>query len=144
MTLALHPGAGCLASGFAGDAGADTRGRSALRRGLGRAAGSLALAGRALGLAGKRSLRCRATALALVFSELFQNALEHGGDEVRIELASRNGSALLTITDDGGVDGDVRSGTGLSIVRALVRDELRGTFELRSDGGTRAEVLFPA
>jgi two-component sensor histidine kinase len=42
------------------------------------------------------------------------------------------------------VDGNVRSGTGLSIVRALVRDELRGTFELRSDGGTRAEVVFPA
>src|SRR3989441_1045914 len=86
----------------------------------------------------------RATALALVFSELFQNALEHGGDEVRIELASRNGSAMLAITDDGGVEGNVRSGTGLSIVRALVRDELQGTFELRNDAGTRAEVLFPA
>jgi two-component sensor histidine kinase len=86
----------------------------------------------------------RATALALVFSELFQNALEHGGDEVRIELASRNGSALLAITDDGGVDENVGSGTGLSIVRALVRDELGGTFELRSESGTRAEVLFPA
>ena len=34
-------------------------------------------------------------------------------------------------------------GTGLSIVRALVRDELRGTLDLRSDGGTRAEVVFP-
>src|SRR5438067_12697170 len=33
----------------------------------------------------------RATALALVFSELFQNALEHGGEEVRIELARRDG-----------------------------------------------------
>ena len=86
----------------------------------------------------------RATALALVFSELFQNALEHGGDEVRIELASRNGSALLAISDDGGVDEEMRSGTGLSIVRALVRDELGGTFELRTDSGTRAEVLFPA
>ena len=30
----------------------------------------------------------RATALALVFSELFQNALEHGGGTVRIELIS--------------------------------------------------------
>jgi two-component sensor histidine kinase len=86
----------------------------------------------------------RATALALVFSELLQNALEHGGNEVRIELARRNGSALLAITDDGGVDEDVRSGTGLSIVRALVRDELQGTFELRGESGTRAEVLFPA
>jgi two-component sensor histidine kinase len=86
----------------------------------------------------------RATALALVFSELLQNALEHGGDEVRIELAMRNGRALLAISDDGGVDEEARSGTGLSIVRALVRDELQGTFELRNDSGTRAEVLFPA
>ncbi len=86
----------------------------------------------------------RATALALVFSELLQNALEHGGETVRIELAARNGNAVLSIADDGGVDDDAGSGTGLSIVRALVRDELQGTFELRSDGGTRAEVVFPA
>src|SRR5215210_2820351 len=33
----------------------------------------------------------RATALALVFSELFQNALEHGGGTVRIELTSEPG-----------------------------------------------------
>ena len=37
----------------------------------------------------------RATALALVFSELLQNALEHGGEDVRIELARRNGDVLL-------------------------------------------------
>jgi two-component system, sensor histidine kinase PdtaS len=86
----------------------------------------------------------RATALALVFSELFQNALEHGGERVRIELASRNGDAVLAISDDGGVDDNLRSGTGLSIVRALVRDELQGTFELRNEAGTRAEVVFPA
>ena len=36
------------------------------------------------------------------------------------------------------------SGTGLSIVRALVRDELRGELELANDGGLRAEVVFPA
>jgi len=86
----------------------------------------------------------RATALALVFSELFQNALEHGGQEVRIELASCNGDAMLAITDDGaGIAGEP-SGTGLSIVHALVRDELGGTFDLRHDAGTRAEVVFPA
>ena len=86
----------------------------------------------------------RATALALVFSELFQNALEHGGDSVRIELARRDGEAVLAIADDGEGPGADASGTGLSIVRALVRDELGGTFELRHDGGTRAEVVFPA
>src|SRR5262249_61192331 len=53
----------------------------------------------------------RATALALVFSELFQNALEHGGERVRIELASRNGDAVLAVSDDGGVDGKPRTGT---------------------------------
>jgi two-component system, sensor histidine kinase PdtaS len=87
----------------------------------------------------------RATALALVFSELFQNALEHGGESVRIELAQRNGDVVLAIADDGaGIGGGEESGTGLSIVRALVRDELRGTLELTDDGGLRAEVVFPA
>jgi two-component sensor histidine kinase len=87
----------------------------------------------------------RATALALVFAELLQNALEHGGDRVSVELARRNGDVVLAIADDGaGVSADAASGTGLSIVRALVRDELRGTLELTSAAGTRAEVVFPA
>jgi two-component sensor histidine kinase/putative methionine-R-sulfoxide reductase with GAF domain len=86
----------------------------------------------------------RATALALVFSELFQNALEHGGATVRIELARRNGDVLLAISDDGGgLDGG-RDGTGLSIVRALVRDELQGSLEFADQDGLRAEVVFPA
>ena len=37
-----------------------------------------------------------------------------------------------------------RRGTGLSIVEALVRDELGGTLSLEDDGGLRAEVVFPA
>jgi two-component system, sensor histidine kinase PdtaS len=87
----------------------------------------------------------RATALALVFSELLQNALEHGGQSVRVELTRRDGQVALTIADDGaGVDGEPVSGTGLSIVRALVRDELGGTLSLDSEGGLRAEVVFPA
>jgi two-component system, sensor histidine kinase PdtaS len=85
----------------------------------------------------------RATALALVFSELLQNALEHGGDAVRIRLVRRNGDAVLAIADDGGGIADDASGTGLSIVRALVRDELKGRLDLHNDGGTRAEVVFP-
>jgi two-component sensor histidine kinase len=85
----------------------------------------------------------RATALALVFSELLQNALEHGGEVVRVELAQRNGDVVLSIVDDGGGMGGAESGTGLSIVRALVRDELHGSLSLSSDGGLRAEVVFP-
>jgi two-component sensor histidine kinase/putative methionine-R-sulfoxide reductase with GAF domain len=86
----------------------------------------------------------RATALALVFTELFQNALEHGGEHVSIGLAQRDGEVVLTIADDGDGIGEERVGTGLSIVRALVGDELRGTIQLVNDGGLRAEVAFPA
>jgi signal transduction histidine kinase len=62
---------------------------------------------------------------------------------VSLELAQRDGEVALTITDDGeGVSG-TRVGTGLSIVHALVRDELKGTFELDSNGATSARVVFP-
>ena len=86
----------------------------------------------------------RATALALVFTELFQNALEHGGAHVSIALSRRDGDVVLTIADDGDGIRGASSGTGLSIVRALVRDELNGEIALESNGGLRAEVVFPA
>src|SRR5689334_12299536 len=102
------------------------------------------------GLAGGRDVQAvleplslagnRATALALVFSELLQNALEHGAGAVSIELAQRNGDIVLAIADQGAGAHGEPTGTGLSIVRALVRDELHGSFEL---SGSRAEVIFP-
>jgi two-component sensor histidine kinase len=48
------------------------------------------------------------------------------------------------VADNGAWRDDARDGTGLSIVRALVRDELKGELSLVSDGGLRAEVAFPA
>ena len=45
----------------------------------------------------------RATALALVFSELLQNALEHGGDDVRIELAQREPRVTRQLAKRGAV-----------------------------------------
>ena len=106
------------------------------------------------GLAGPKSVQAalepvalagdRATALALVFSELLGNALEHGGGTISIELSQRGDDVVLAVADDGeGLNGD-GDGTGLSIVRALVRDELGGTLALLDDGGLRAEVTFPA
>jgi two-component sensor histidine kinase/putative methionine-R-sulfoxide reductase with GAF domain len=86
----------------------------------------------------------QATALALVFTELFGNALEHGGDHISIALAQRNGEVALTIADDGAGIQSEKTGTGLSIVRALVRDELRGELSLENVAGLRAEVVFPA
>jgi two-component sensor histidine kinase/putative methionine-R-sulfoxide reductase with GAF domain len=86
----------------------------------------------------------RATALALVFSELLQNALEHGGDAVVIELSRSNGTVFLSVADNGPGVADAKHGTGLSIVQALVRDELGGTLTLGGTAGTRAEVVFPS
>ena len=52
---------------------------------------------------------------------------------------------MLEVADDGaGHPGRAAKGTGLSIVRALVRDELGGTLELDGGDGTRARVRFPA
>jgi two-component sensor histidine kinase/putative methionine-R-sulfoxide reductase with GAF domain len=111
--------------------------RAMLMQGLG-AAKHVETQLRPVSLAGNR-----ATALALVFSELFQNALEHGGSSVTVELAQRSGDVVLAIADDGEGFGEEADGTGLSIVEALVRDELRGTLSLANDGGLRAEVVFP-
>ncbi|MGH3038860.1 MAG: GAF domain-containing protein [Gaiellaceae bacterium] len=86
----------------------------------------------------------RATALALVFCELLGNALEHGGDDVQVELARANGRVQLTVADNGSWSDGAREGTGLSIVRALVREELDGELLLVADGGLRAQVAFPA
>ncbi len=86
-----------------------------------------------------------ATALALVFTELLQNALEHGGANVAVELAESDAEVLLVVSDDGGgIANGSSEGTGLSIVRALVRDELGGTLRIESANGVRAEVRFPA
>ncbi len=86
----------------------------------------------------------RATALALVFTELLGNALEHGGDRVSITMRRDEDDVVLAIADDGGGMRGASDGTGLSIVRALVRDELRGTLELAGGGGLHAEVRFPS
>jgi two-component sensor histidine kinase len=87
----------------------------------------------------------RATSLALVFSELLQNALEHGGPHIRVGLSTTEEEVTLTIFDDGiGISEKPTHGTGLSIVEALVRDELRGSLDLRAENGTLALVRFPA
>ena len=86
----------------------------------------------------------RATSLALVFSELFGNALEHGGGTISITLTGRDGDVVLAIADDGDGMQAAPDSTGLSIVRALVRDELGGELTLVDGPGLCAEVRFPA
>ena len=95
-----------------------------------------------------------ATSLALVVSELVQNALKHafrGRDHGRVLITLRADGAdlLVLVTDDGagagpGTEKPTRKGLGLEIIKALVHD-LRGTFEMHlSDQGSQALVRFPA
>jgi hypothetical protein len=99
-----------------------------------------------------------ATPLALVLTELMQNALQHGlsGPALAapgfLEVAARRGPGLLTVTvTDNGIglpanfDLDSTSSLGLQIVRTLVLTELDGKLEIapRPDGGTRVLVELP-
>ena len=85
----------------------------------------------------------RATALALVFTELFQNALEHGGDHVSIALAQRDGDVVLTIADDGaGIAGDGGGHRALDRARARARRAARDA-RARVRGRHAGRVVFP-
>ena len=95
-----------------------------------------------------------ATALAMIMSELIQNAAEHGlaesggTVEVSVQRTGTGSDELLevTITDDGtGLPADFRpgrSGLGTQIVQSLVQD-LRGriTWEAAKPRGTRVRFL---
>ncbi len=94
-----------------------------------------------------------ATPLALVLSELVQNAVEHAfpvrGGEVVVRLDRRVARLVMEVVDDGiGMpDGwDLRrdANLGLQISLTLVESELAGTLSLHSDGhGTRCVVDLP-
>ena len=96
-----------------------------------------------------------ATPLALVLSELLQNALEHGfvdrGGEVVVQLDRRSSGLHLAVNDDGvgvpeGWDVIRDANLGLQIAMTLVESELGGTLEverLGPEGGTRALALLP-
>jgi two-component sensor histidine kinase/putative methionine-R-sulfoxide reductase with GAF domain len=82
----------------------------------------------------------RATAVALVFCELFSNALEHGRGRITVELRRDGSSVVLSVTDEGpGPSPGRRDGLGLTIATALVREELRGRIDLRG----KAVARFP-
>jgi len=97
-----------------------------------------------------------ATPLALVLTELLQNAIEHAypdgssGGKVRIVLENDGVELCVRVQDDGvglppGFSLDRNSSLGLTIVRALVDTEMSGimTMESAGDRGTVVELRIP-
>ncbi|WP_134768629.1 PAS domain-containing sensor histidine kinase [Nocardioides sp. 1609] len=98
-----------------------------------------------------------ANALAMVLTELLQNAVEHGYDddpdvagEIVVTVDHLGGRTHVVVDDDGrglpeGFTLDGSTNLGLSIVRTLVESELGGQLELRNrpEGGTRVAIDVP-
>jgi len=93
----------------------------------------------------------QATALALVMTELVNNALEHAfgekGGTLLVSLEEMAEEVRVSVRDNGkglasGFDMETDSNLGLQIVRTLVTKDLSGTLELHSNGGTTATVRF--
>src|SRR5262252_554017 len=95
----------------------------------------------------------QATSCALIINELVQNAVEHAflglpGGSIVVRLTEQGDSMCIEIQDDGrGLPQDFdlvrQGGLGLQIVRSLVREDLKGEFELVNGAGVRAIVSFP-
>ena len=104
-----------------------------------------------------------ATPLAMVLTEVLQNAVEHGyaadtdaapGEPtegtITVEVGRRAGRLEVAVVDDGrglpeGFTLDGSTNLGLSIVRTLVESELGGRLTLgpAEGGGTRAGIDLP-
>ena len=97
------------------------------------------------------------TSLAVVVSELLQNAVDHAFPEDREDglvqvLLDNDGAELRVVVQDNGtglaaqppLDHESDDATlGLAIVRLLVEAELGGTIEMRNNQGTRVEIRVP-
>lgn len=90
-------------------------------------------------------------ALTVIANELIQNACKHGNfkgtGEISVQLVNGNMYGSLRVTDNG-VGYQEKEGKrqhlGLSIVRMLVKDPLKGSFTIEAIGsGTAASVHFP-
>jgi two-component sensor histidine kinase len=81
--------------------------------------------------------------LGIVANELITNAFQHGTPPLIVQLTAEQEMHLRV--DDGGDNIRSPAGFGIELVRRMVEQGLRGTFELSAlpGGGTRAEAVFP-
>ena len=100
-----------------------------------------------------------ATPLAVILTELLQNAAEHAFPDdacyrpaeplrIKVRLNRSDGKLLVEVRDNGaglpaGFSVDQTTSLGLSIVRDLVRTQLGGTIAMHTDGGTIVELMVP-
>jgi two-component sensor histidine kinase len=94
-----------------------------------------------------------ATSLALVLNELISNSIEHGlrdqpDGRIDVIFDTVGGNGEMRVVDNGvglppGFSLDTGQNLGLRIARALIADDLKGTLELHSNGGTVATIRFP-
>ena len=95
----------------------------------------------------------QATPLALAVNELALNAVEHAfrgrtPGQVNLNLWREGENLVVEVRDNGvGLPAhfslDSSSNLGLQIVRTLVTQDLKGRFEMGSDGGTWARIAMP-
>jgi two-component sensor histidine kinase len=94
-----------------------------------------------------------ATSLALVVNELVQNALHHGlgrrrDGKISLRIERTDSLISVVVQDDGpglteNFDPGRHANLGLTIVRTLVKEDLKGEFSIGSEDGTKATVTFP-
>lgn len=96
----------------------------------------------------------QASSLALVINELIQNSIEHGfvGRQegvIGIDIATLGDAYKIEIFDNGiGLPADIdlnknSTSLGLQIVRTLIENDVGGTIEFFSRGGTHACIMIP-
>jgi two-component sensor histidine kinase len=100
-----------------------------------------------------------ATPLAVILTELLQNAAEHAFPEdsvirgagllrIHVRLTRDDRQLVVEVRDNGaglpeGFSVDQTTSLGLSIVRDLVRTQLAGTIAMHTDGGTVVVLTVP-
>jgi len=95
----------------------------------------------------------QAANVAMILSELIDNAVRHGlaesdGGRILVSLADAGGNVVLEVKDSGvglpsGFDLQKDAGLGLKVVRGLIEDELGGCLDVESDKGVTVRVKFP-
>jgi len=95
----------------------------------------------------------QATSVAMILSELVDNALRHGLAGVAqgcisVNLAEGGGDVVIEVKDNGvglpkGFDLESKSGLGLKVVKGLVEEDLGGTLELDTRKALTVRARFP-